>query len=451
MVGGPGDKGLKLGLLDTLRLAWADPDLRSRMSFIFLVFVVYALCINVPVPIGDLTPAQLSELIKDNQILGLMNMFGGGAFANASILTLGLGPYISASIIMQVLTMGNPAWKKELQEGGEYARRQQNRRTRILTIALCVVQGFVILRMLNDGLGLSLGAFDFGTIVAFWTAGAMGLLWLGEMVSERGIGNGVSLLIFAGIVISLPSILQQLFGGIGSTVSWTGLIIITILFLATTWFIVMFTTAQRRIPIQHMRRNFGGKMQGGKTSYLPISVNMAGVIPIIFAIALIYMPFTIAQAMPPESSLQNFFTTLGEFLSPNFSNWTLSNPTIMLRGLSGTVVYMAMIFFFTYFWNAMTYNVEDIANNLKRGGSYIPGIRPGKQTKDFLDNVVSKVTFVGALFLSIAALTQFVFPVFVPIQGLGQLGGTSLLIMVSVALETMRQIEASILIRQYES
>ena len=369
-------------------------------------------------------------------------------FSKASILTLGLGPYISASIIMQVLTMGNPAWKKELQEGGEYARRQQNRRTRILTVVLCVAQSLGLLQLM----GLDITIMDKVVATLFWTAGAMGLLWLGEMVSERGIGNGVSLLIFAGIVISLPSVLGEVATGVSQgRFSWVGVAVVTAFFLATTWFIVMFTTAQRRIPIQHMRRNFGGKMQGGKTSYLPISVNMAGVIPIIFAIALIYMPSQIASLFQPDSTMYNLFITIGSYLSPNFSDWTTANWSIMIKGMTGAVIYMGMIFFFTYFWNAMTYNVEDIANNLKRGGSYIPGIRPGKQTKDFLDNVVSKVTFVGALFLAVAALTQFVFPVIIPLQQLGLIGGTSLLIMVSVALETMRQIEASILIRQYES
>ena len=191
-----------------------------------------------------------------------------------------------------------------------------------------------------------------------------------------------------------------------------------------------------------MRRNFGTKALGGKTSYLPISVNMAGVIPVIFAIALIYMPGQMQMMFPVGTPANEFFGTVGEFLSPNFRIW---------KGWVGAAFYMGLIFFFTYFWNAMMYNVEDIANNLKRSGSYIPGVRPGKQTKDFLDKVVSNVTFVGALFLSIVALTQFVFPLIANVQGLGLIGGTSLLIMVSVALETMRQIEASILIRQYES
>jgi preprotein translocase subunit SecY len=364
------------------------------------------------------------------------------AAAMLSIFALGLGPYISASIIMQVLTMTTPAWKKELQEGGEYARRQQNKRTRLLTIVLCFAQGFAFLNYMGPGVTGALTIFQQATITIFWTAGAMYLRWLGEQVSERGIGNGVSLLIFAGIVISLPTIGDMIIKAVQDGIAnWFQVGIVVAMFLATTWFIVFFTIAQRRIPIQHMRRNFGTRAVGGKTSYLPISVNMAGVIPVIFAIALIYMPQQVQMMVPAGSDAAYFLEKLGQFVVPDFTKW---------QGWVGALFYMGLIFVFTYFWNAMMYNVEDIANNLKKAGSYIPGVRPGKQTKDFLDRVVSNVTFVGALFLAVVALTQFVFPLIIPVQGLRLIGGTSLLIMVSVALETMRQIEASILIRQYE-
>lgn len=442
-VGGAGDKGLKLKLADTFRLAWADPDLRRRMQFVLMIFGIYALGIQVQIPVKGFNMEALADLIKSSPFFMLMSTIGGGAIKRVSVFALGLGPYISASIIMQVLTMTTPSWKKELQEGGEYARRQQNRRTRVLTIALCVAQSFGVLQFMGTAVTGSLNMYDKIGIAMFWTAGAMFLLWLGEQVSEKGIGNGVSLLIFAGIVISLPGVGQLVTQGVADgVVSWPQVGLILLMFLATTWFIVLFTTAQRRIPIQHMRRNFGTKALGGKTSYLPISVNMAGVIPVIFAIALIYMPQQAQMMFKVGTPAFDFFGVVSEFLSPNFRIW---------KGWVGAAFYMGLIFFFTYFWNAMMYNVEDIANNLKRSGSYIPGVRPGKQTKDFLDKVVSNVTFVGALFLSIVALTQFVFPLIANVQGLGLIGGTSLLIMVSVALETMRQIEASILIRQYES
>ena len=439
-----GDKGLKLSLADTFRLAWADPDLRQRLLFVLMIFGVYALGIQIQVPVPGFSVEALDRLVENNPFFMLVTTLGGGAIKKLSIFSLSLGPYISASIIMQVLTMTTPKWKKELQEGGEYARRQQNKRTRVLTIVLCVAQSLAVLQYMGPAVTGALSAWDKATIVMFWTCGAMFLLWLGEQVSERGIGNGVSLLIFAGIVISLPGVGALIYKSVvvDQIATWVQVGIVVVVFLAATWFIVMFTIAQRRIPIQHMRRNFGTQAVGGKTSYLPISVNMAGVIPVIFAIALIYMPSQLQVLFPQGSAEAGFFERVGKYFQPDFTVW---------QGYIGALIYMALIFFFTYFWNAMMYNVEDIANNLKKAGSYIPGVRPGKQTKEFLDRVVSNVTFVGALFLSIVALTQYVFPLIIRIQNLGLIGGTSLLIMVSVALETMRQIEASILIKQYEA
>ncbi|HXH61251.1 MAG TPA: preprotein translocase subunit SecY [Fimbriimonadaceae bacterium] len=441
--GGTDVRGLKLSLGDTFRLAWADPDLRSRLMFVLGIFLIYTLGIQIRIPVPGFNPDALASLLKDSPFFQLIGVMGGGAIKRLSVFALGLGPYISASIIMQVLTMTTPSWKKEMQEGGEYARKQQNRRTRWLTVALCVMQSLAFLQYMGPGVTGALTVFDKASITVFWTAGAMFLLWLGEQVSERGIGNGVSLLIFAGIAISLPSVVMQVFDSVQTGVaSWFQVGVVMILFLAVTWFIVLFTISQRRIPVQHMRRNFGTQAMGGRTSYLPISVNMAGVIPIIFAIALVYMPAQLKILFPSGSDMFLFFDRISRFFYPDFTSW---------QGWIGALVYMALIFFFTYFWNAMMYNVEDIADNLKKSGSYIPGVRPGKQTKDFLDRVVSNVTFVGALFLSIAALTQFIFPVIVNVRNLGLIGGTSLLILVAVALETMRQIEASILIRQYES
>lgn len=269
------------------------------------------------------------------------------------------------------------------------------------------------------------------------------MLWLGEQISEKGIGNGISLMIFAGIIISLPNQVSRLMEGYHEGfVSIFQILILVALFLLTTWVVVLFTTAQRRIPIQHMRRQFGTKMMGGQTSYLPLSLNMAGVIPIIFAVSLIYIPQQFAQ-MFPNTGFGNFLTTLGEYLDPG-------NPNLLKAAL-GALIYTMLIFFFTYFYTAIQYNVEDISNNLKRGGSFIPGVRPGKQTKDFLDGVISRITVVGAVFLAIIALSQYLTPLIaqLPRGSYNLIGGTSLLIMVSVALETMRQIEANLLMKQY--
>ncbi|MGE0001427.1 MAG: preprotein translocase subunit SecY [Fimbriimonadaceae bacterium] len=438
-----GDKSLKLSLSDTFRLAWSDEDLRPRIMFILLMFGLYALGVHIPVPIPGVDPGEMAKLLENNSFLGLLNMFGGGAFKRLSVLALGMNPYITASIIMQVMTFANPAWKQEMQEGGEFARRQQNRRTRLLTLALCVFQGMGLLTLLGQAIPAvaSMTVIVKIASIVFWTAGAMFLLWMGEQLSEKGIGNGVSLLIFAGIVISLPNVTQSLYQAIqsGTIPIWQGAMVI-VAFFAMTWFVVMFSIAQRRIPIQHMRRNYGTKTLGGQTSYLPISVNMAGVIPIIFAISLVYMPAQFMQAFPAGSPIYNVLSTITDFMSPNFGSW---------KGYVGAAVYTFLIFIFCYLWNAMVFNVEDMSNQLKRHGSYIPGIRPGKQTTDFLNGVVSRVTFVGAVFLAVVALTPYMFSSIAAVSGLSLIAGTSLLIMVSVALETMRQIEANILTKQY--
>ncbi|MBX3113558.1 MAG: preprotein translocase subunit SecY [Fimbriimonadaceae bacterium] len=444
-MGGPprsaSDKGLNKSLFELLRLAWADEDLRARLRFIMLILGIYVLGVNVPVPVPGINPAELRQLLENNQFFMLMNTIGGGAFKKVSIFALGLGPYIVASIILQVFTMGHPKWKEEMKEGGEYARRQQNRRTRILTIGLCLFQGFGLLKLMGPA-AVGLQWFEQLWIVLFWMAGSMLLLWLGEQVSERGIGNGISVMIFAGIIISIPSIVELIAANIrnGQIEIWR-VVILAAVFLITTWLIVMFTVAQRRIPVQHMRRNFGTKAVGGQVSYLPIAVAMAGVIPIIFAITLIYLPAQFQAAFPATSPIHTILGEVAKFLSPNFTEW---------KGWIGALFYMGLIFFFTYFWTAMQYNVDDIADNLKRGGSYIQGIRPGRQTRDFLNGVISRITFIGALFLAIAAMTQFLLPLVVPIPSIGLIAGTSLMIMVSVALETMRQIEANLITKQYE-
>lgn len=452
--GGKGDKALSMSLFDTMKMASADPELRQRLLFVLFMFAVFTLGVHVPVPIPGLSAEQVYERLKGMPMFSMMDVFGGGALRRVSVFALGLNPYITSSIILQILTQANPAWKKEMQEGGEYARKQQNKRTRLFTLALCLVQGFGLLGMMkiDPVIGALPMYFQF-VVVLFWTAGAMFMLWMGEQISEKGIGNGVSLMIFAGIVLSLPSQLQQMGTGLQEgIVQWWQVAILIAFFFAATWFIVYFTIAQRRIPIQHMRRNVGTKVVGGQTSYLPLTLNMAGVIPIIFAFALIGIPGQLSMAFGGQNTpLGNFFVELGQYLYPGDRTPIMPGVPIP-KGVVGSLVFTAMIFFFTYFWTAIQYNVEDICNNLKRGGSFIPGIRPGKQTKDFLDGVISRVTIVGAGFISIVALSQFIAPALAripPGQSITIIGGTSLLIMVSVALETMRQIEANLLMKQY--
>lgn len=442
---GSGDKSLAMPLLETMRLAWADPDLRARILFVLGMFGVFALGVNIPVPVPGISSEEIWSNLSKNPQLDLMNLFSGGSLRRVSIFALGLGPYITASIILQVLTTAYPQWKKEQQEGGDYARKQQNKRTRALTFVLCAFQGWGLLALIAHYGGFeNVSTLIKVTTVIFWTAGAMFMLWLGEQISEKGIGNGVSLMIFAGILFSIPQQFERLWNGLNSgAVQWWQVAAMGIIFLATTWIVVLFTIAQRRIPIQHMRRMVGTKMLGGQTSYLPLSVNMVGVIPIIFAASLIYIPGQIAIAFGgPTTPVGSALTELQSYLSPASGG---------IKSVIGVISYAILIFFFTYFYTAVQYNVEDISNNLKRGGSFIPGVRPGKQTKDFLDGVISRITVVGAVFLSVVAMTQYIAPWLTQISYtyVSVISGTSLLIIVSVALETMRQIEANLLMKQY--
>ena len=444
-----GDKGLSLPLLETIRLALIDPELRQRILFVLTMFAVFAFGVHVQVPVPGISSEDLIKTLQNAHIPGmdLLNMFGGGALKKVSIFSLGMNPYITASIIIQILYTAFPQWKKELQEGGEYARREQNKKTRMLMILLCVIQGWSLLKLMSRATTVGFPILSVGqqlSIVMFWTAGSFFMLWLGEQISERGIGNGVSLMIFAGIVLSLPSQFEALWDWSRSPGGhWFSLPIMVLIFLGGTWLIVYFTTAQRRIPIQHMRRQVGTKMMGGQTSYLPLSVNMAGVLPIIFAVSLLGMPSQFALMLGVTTPMGGFLENVAEWISPGSPRFE--------KALVGSLIYTAMIFFFTYFWTAIQYNVGDIADNLKRHGSFIPGVRPGKQTKDFLDGVISRITLVGAGFIAIIALMQYISPRIaqVDMTKMNVLGGTSLLIMVSVALETMRQIEAHLLMKQY--
>ena len=456
--GGGGDKSLSLPLTQIFRLAWEDDDLRARIKFLLLMFAVFALGIHIPVPIPGLSESDIMAKLKDSQVFQMIDNFGGGALRRLSIFALGMNPYITSSIIMQILGTAFPQLKKELEEGGEYARKKQNQRTRLLTLVMCAIQGYGYIQLLKGG-GVPLPIGTIAIILTFWTAGSMFTLWLGEQISEKGIGNGVSLMIFAGIMIALPYQGQKMWKGLmDHAIQWYQVAFLIAIFLVTTWLVVHFTSAQRRIPVQHMRRMIGTKAIGGKTSYLPFSLLMAGVIPIIFASSIIYMPSQFANMVGGEKTpLGGILTTIGTYISPSpgkplFAfgdhagfNWPI-NPI-------GCLVYLLMILFFSYFWNAIQYNVEDISNNLKRSGSIIPGVRPGKQTKDFLDDIISKLTIVGAIFIAGVALLQFITPAVTGLSyayGVGAVGGTSLLILVSVALETMRQIEANLLMKQYD-
>lgn len=436
-------------LLQTIKLAWADTDIRNRIIANLVIFAIYALGINVSVPIPGHSANEITQTLQNNAFFILLNTFGGGALSRLSVFALGLNPYITAAIIFQVLQQAIPSWKEEMKEGGEYAKQAMNKRIRIATVILCIAQSFGYIQLIRGGLGSAYNPATIALIILFWTAGATFVLWLGEQINEYGIGNGVSLMIFAGIIISMPYVTGTLFQGVlNHVISWFSLIGYIVLFLLTTWIIVYVTVAQRRIPIQHMRRMQGTKQLGGQTSYLPLSVNMTGVIPIIFAITLIFMPAQFSTMVPAKWWLHSALEKLGTILDPGRSGATIGS--ILL----GSAIFVSVIFFFTYFYTAIQYNVDDIADNLKRQGSFIPGIRPGKQTGDFLNGVISRITVVGATFLSAVTLIQFLAPRMVgltleQVGGRSVIGGTTLLILVQVALDTMMQIEANVLMKRY--
>lgn len=425
-------------LADTIRAAMAEPELRQRILFIFMMFGVYAIGLHIQVPFASQEVADLiAEKLEDAGFMQLLDTFSGGALRRVSIFALGLNPYITASIIMQLLTVAIPQWKKDMAEGGQYERMKRAQRTRALTLFLCVVQGMGFLQIFDVPLSL----LDRMLVVTTWTAGSMMVLWLGEQIQEKGIGQGVSLMIFAGIVVSFPRQIMYLVQAARDG-NVAGVIILVVLFLAMTMFIVYFTQAQRRIAIQHMRRNVGGKMlAGGQSSYLPIPVNAAGVIPIIFAVSLVYLPSQFAN-FAPGTVWQTTWDEIARWFSPQMS-------AFLYQTIIGTVVYAVMIFFFTYFYTAIQFNVEDIASQLKRSGAYIPGIRQGAQTEKFLDAVISRITFVGAAFLAFVSLVPYWVPAITNIHVFSFIGGTSLLIIVSVVLDLMRQIEANLIMRGY--
>lgn len=431
---------------ETLSAAWATPDLRQRLLFVFFIFTVFVIGIHIPVPVPGIDPNAVRDFIKGNPAFGFLDLFSGGALSHLSIFSLGLNPYITASIVMQLMTIGVPSLQKLQREEGEYGRRKINRYTRYLTIFLCIFQSWGYSKLLAGGIqkGLSLGLVDQIIIIVFWTAGSMFVLWLGEQIQEKGVGQGVSLMIFAGIAVRLPSQIQNVADHVRDGLySGFNVLLLCAIFLGTIWVIVYFTQAQRRIPMHYLRRVPGRRSVGSSTSYLPISINTAGVIPIIFAISLLFLPQTLASAFPPESTIANVLHWLAQTLSPQQAS--------VMGSIIGSGIYTLMIFAFTYFYTAVIYNVEEMADNLKKSGAFVPGVRPGKPTQEYLDGVISRITIVGAVFLSFVALLQYWVPA---ITGTGSdftlIGGTSLLIIVAVALDTMKQIEAQVIMRGYE-
>ncbi|MCL5102687.1 MAG: preprotein translocase subunit SecY [Armatimonadetes bacterium] len=418
-------------MLASILAATRIPDLKKRITFLFGMFAVYVIGLHISVPGVD--SAVLSSKLSGG-LFDLLNSFTGGAFKKYTIFAMGIMPYINASIIMQLLTIAIPQLE-ELQKEGAAGQKKIRLWTRWLTGVLALFQAYGTTSMLRNMGAVQGSNWQVLQIAITLVAGTAFLMWLGEQISDHGIGNGVSIVIFAGIIASLP---PQIMNTV--SVEWPGNIIglalLLIMFVATVAFMIAVTQAQRKIPIQHVKRVVGNKMYGGQSSFLPLKVNSAGVIPIIFAVSIQYFPMTIAPFLSGNNPNHWFY---------KFANYVSPGNTVV-----GSLIYAAMIIFFTYFYTAVTFNVKDVSDNLKKWGSFIPGIRPGKPTQDYLDRIMTRITLSGAIFLALVALLQYYVPAITNIQTFSLVGGTSLLIVVGVALETMQAIESHLLMRHYE-
>lgn len=414
---------------------WKIKSLRNNVLFVLGMLVVFRLVAHIPMPGVD--KLALKSLLAGNQILGLLNVFSGGTVENFSIVMLGIAPYITASIIFQLLAMVIPRLE-EIQKEGESGQQKINMYTRLATVPLALLQayGFILLlsRTQKNLINGELTSLRLAAMMLVVTAGTIFLMWIGELITERKIGNGISLLIFAGIVASLPTSLRNAIVNYNPSDLYTYLLFIAIA-IATIIGVIIISEGQRNIPISYAKQMRGGQMMGGGKSHLPLRVNMAGVIPIIFAISIILFPPMVSQFFVGKEGI------LGKL--------AMNTITLFNNQLFYGIVYFLLVFGFTYFYTAVIFDPQKIAENLQRQGGFIPGIRPGKQTEEYLDQTMSRLIFVGALFLGLIAVLPLLMKFVTNSQSL-VFGGTSLLIVVSVAIETAKQIESQLTVHEYD-
>ena len=433
-------------MFQTLRNAWKIEDLRKKLIYTILILVIVRIGCAIPVPF--LNPAMLKLMVYDGgSLLGYLNILTGGAFSNATLFALSISPYITASIVIQLLTVAIPALERLAKEGQE-GQKKIKKITRYTTVALALLQSFAYYTMLKNQYGAVNHTKGFAgvlagfTIVFCFTAGAMLVVWLGERIDEKGIGNGISLILFAGIVSRVPYAIARLFGYFNPDNLVEGALpvqayyvlvpLVVILFLAEIAFIVLMNSAERRIPVQYAKKVVGRKMYGGQSSYIPIKVNMSGVLPVIFASTFLAIPGTIAGFFPPEPG------SVWEYIANAFS----------YTSLIYAILYFLLIIGFNYFYIAIQYNPIEMANNLRQNNGAIPGIRPGKPTSDFISRVISKITLVGALMLAAIAILPILLGALAKMNI--ALGGTSVIILVGVALDTARSLESQMMMRHYK-
>jgi preprotein translocase subunit SecY len=422
-------------VFDSLLNAFRAPDIRRRILVVLGLLIVFRFLAAVPVPGIDRT--QLEQFLAGNPLFGLLNLFSGGGLSNFSVIALGMNPYINASIIMQLMQGVVPSLQA-LSREGEYGRNKITQYTRYLSVPMAMLQAYGFLALLNAN-GVLTGRFDLGsfdtlTQIATLTAGAITLMWIGELITERGIGNGISFIIFAGIVSRAPAAI----GAFTVNPNIPGLIAFAVVAVLAVAVIIYIQEGQRRIPIQYASRVRGRRMYQGGQTFLPLRVNQAGVIPIIFAVSILLFPVQLAS----------YFTASEIPIIKDIANGiiTLLNPQSVLY----VVLYFLLTIGFTYFYTAFTFKPDETAEQLRKNGGFIPGIRPGRPTQEYLARVVSRITFAGALFLGVVAVLPTFVGILFPDLGAIGLGGTSLLIVVSVVVETMKQIEAQLMMRNYE-
>ena len=422
-------------MFKTLANAWKIADLRKKLIFTLLVLLVYRLGNAIPVPYIDVDMlAEYFNTTLSTTILGLYNAMSGSAFSTASVLALGIQPYINASIIIQLLTVAIPPLERLAKEGGEEGKKKIDRITRYTTVGLGLLLGFAYYTMLRNyesmmGMAIVTNESVLAAIVIIlaFAAGSSVVMWMGEQITEFGIGNGISMILFANIISGLPGALDTLLG-----LKWWLSLIITVVMLALVVFIVFINDAERRIPVQYAKRVVGRKVYGGQSTNLPIKVAMSGVMPVIFAQSICSLPATICT-----------FIGIGE------GNWWYDN-LWSANSWVYAIVYGLMIFFFSWFYSTIQYDPVEIANNLKKNGGFIPGFRPGKPTADFIKKVINKIVVFGAVYLAIVALLPIIGGNLADgIRNLS-IGGTSVIIVVGVALETVKALEAQMLMRHYK-
>lgn len=422
-------------MFTTLRNAWKIPELRKKILFTLFVLLIYRLGACVPVPYVNV--AELATYFSQQlsgTVLGLYNAMSGSAFSQATIFAIGIQPYINASIIIELLAIAIPALERLAKEGGEEGQKKIQRITRYTTVGLALLMGFAYYVMLKNYNLLNETGFLAGlVIVVTFMAGASFLMWMGEQIDQFGIGNGISMILFAGIISRIPSLISTLVSSLSSgAIKWYTAILLVIGMLLIVVFIVFITNSERRIPVQYAKRVVGRKMYGGQSTFLPIKVTMSGVMPVIFASAILSIPSTIRLFVgEPTGFWKGFFNAFSS------TGWLYS------------VLYLLLIVVFAYFYMTIQYNPIEMANNLRTNNGTIPGIRPGRPTAEFISKILSKITLIGAIFLAFVAILPILYSNLTGMYGLS-MGGTSVIIMVGVALETVKQIESQMMMRHYK-